>query len=102
MPGSALEKSGRAALALDLVRGDAIGASGVRAPADIAVRSAGFDDGNVGDITVNGRQVSPRHRGYNVVALDPASGQIMAAVYADTFESDRVDNVRKYRVGANK
>ena len=101
-PGSALEKSGRGALALDLARGDAIGASGVRAPADIAVRSAGFDDGNVGDITVNGRQVSPRHRGYNVVALDPASGQIMAAVYADTFESDRVNNVRKYRLGASK
>jgi len=74
----------------------------VRAPADIAVRSAGFDDGDVGDISVNGRQVSPRHRGYNVVALDPASGQVVAAVYADTFESDRVDNVRKYRVGANK
>ncbi len=101
-PGSALEKSGHAALALDLARGDAIGASGVRAPADITVRSAGFDDGNVGDISVNGRQVSPRHRGYNVVALDPVSGQVLTAVYADTFESDRVDNVRKYRVGASK
>jgi hypothetical protein len=101
-PGSALEKSGRGALALDLARGDAIGASGVRAPADIAVRSAGFDDGNVGDISVNGRQVSPQHRGYNVVALDPASGQVLAAVYADTFESDRVNNVRKYRLGERK
>jgi hypothetical protein len=101
-PGSALEKSGHAALALDLARGDAIGSSGARAPADIAVRSAGFDDGNVGDISVNGRQVSPQHRGYNVVALDPASGQVLAAVYADTFESDRVDNVRKYRVGERK
>jgi hypothetical protein len=101
-PGSALEKSGRGALALDLARGDTIGASGVRVPADIAVRSAGFDDGNVGDISVNGRQVSPQHRGYNVVALDPTSGQVLAAVYADTFESDRVDNVRKYRVGERK
>jgi hypothetical protein len=101
-PGSVLERSGRGALALDLARGDAIGSSGVRAPADIAVRSAGFDDGDLGDITVNGHQVSPQHRGYNVVALDPGSGQVMAAVYADTFESDRVDNVRKYRVGASK
>jgi hypothetical protein len=101
-PGSALEKSGHGALALDLARGDAIGASGARAPAEIAVRSAGFDDGDVGDISVDGRQVSPQHRGYNVVALDPASGQIRAAVYADTFESDRVVNVRKYRVGERK
>ncbi len=97
-PGTALETSGRKSLTLQVKKGAEIGSTGLRAPVEITVRSAGFDDGNLGEIWVNGRQVSPQHRGYNVVALDPGTGRLLAAVYADTFESDLVDNVRKYRL----
>jgi len=97
-PGTALELSGHKLLSLRVEKGTEIGGTGVRAPADIVVRSAGFDQGNVGEIWVNGRPVSPEHRGYNIVALDPETGRLLTAVYADTFESDLVDNVRKYRV----
>jgi hypothetical protein len=97
-PGTALEKSGHEPLMLRVAQGGEIGTTGVRVPVELIVHSAGFDDGNVGDIWVAGRQVSPQHRGYNIVALDPHNGRLLTAVYADTFESDRVDNVRKYRV----
>lgn len=49
-----------------------IGATGVNSPADIAVTSGDF-----GSIKVNGREVSPLARGYNVVVLDPKTAAVV-------------------------
>lgn len=101
-PGTALEAGGAGLRTLDLPAGALIGNTGQRTPVRITLRSAGLEAGNLGDIWLGGCQVSPQHRGYNIVALAPSSGQLLAAVYADTFESDRVNNVRSYRVLARR
>jgi hypothetical protein len=90
--------AGRGLQSLMVQAGDEIGTTGVRAPLEMALRSAGFDDGNLGEIWLDGRQVSPQHRGYNVAVLSTYDGQLMTTAYVDTFVSDLVDNVRKYRV----
>ena len=97
-PGAALEASGAGMQTLELPAGTVIGRTGQRTPVHILARSAGLEAGNLGEIWLNGCQVSPQHRGYNIVALTPDDSQLLAAVYADTFESDRVNNVRRYRV----
>ena len=97
-PGTAMEEAGQKAVVLQLKPGEEIGETGVRSSANVLVRSAGFDYGNVGEIILDNRQVSPQHRGYNIVVIDPETGELMGAVYADTFESPLIDNVRKYRV----
>ena len=97
-PGAALEAAGPAAQTVQVGAGAPIGSTGTRAPLPITVRSAGLDAGDLGEIWLGNWQVSPQHRGYNIAAVAPASGQLLAAVYVDTFESDRVDDVRVYRV----
>ncbi len=52
----------------------AVGATGVNSPVDVAVSS-----GALGSIKVNGREVSPLGRGYNVVVIDPKSGAVVSA-----------------------
>jgi hypothetical protein len=96
--GTAQEAAGGGLQSLMVQAGDEIGTTGVRAPLEMAVRSAGFDDGNLGEIWLDGRQVSPQHRGYNVAVVSTDDGQLMMTAYVDTFVSDLVDNVRKYRV----
>jgi 4-amino-4-deoxy-L-arabinose transferase-like glycosyltransferase len=97
-PGAAQEAAGRGMQSLMVQAGDEIGTTGVRAPLEMAVCSAGFDDGNLGEIWLGGRQVSPQHRGYNIAVVSTDDGQLMTTAYVDTFVSDLVDNVRKYRV----
>jgi hypothetical protein len=97
-PGAALEAAGPALQAVQVRAGAPIGSTGALAPLLITVRSAGFDAGNLGEIWLGGWQVSPEHRGYNIAAITPDSGQLLATAYVDTFENDLVDNVRKYRV----
>lgn len=58
---------------------DPIGTTGVVAPCDIAVRSAGKQRGDFGDIVVNGKNVSENHKGYNVVVIEPGSGRVLAS-----------------------
>lgn len=61
-----------------------IGATGVTSPGDLRVRSAGQPYGDVGSIEVNGNELAPRRRGYNLVALDPG-GRLRGAEAFDTF-----------------
>lgn len=62
-----------------------IGESGVSAPVNILVKSAGEEVGDFGHIYVDGRDVSADERGYNVVVLDPVSGLVESTGHFDTF-----------------
>jgi hypothetical protein len=53
-------------------------------PAALLVRSAGQETGDFGHIYVNGEDVSPNQRGYNLVALDAASGAMIGRAAFDT------------------
>ncbi len=64
----------------------AIGATGVTSPVEIVVNAV-----EIGSIKVNGKQVSPLKRGYNVVVIDPASGAIVNVQAFNTID-DRVDS----------
>jgi hypothetical protein len=65
-----------------------VGGTGVTSPVNILVKSAGEEVGDFGHIYVDGRNVSPDERGYNVVVLDPASGAIDQRGHFDTFASE--------------
>jgi interleukin-like EMT inducer protein len=65
-----------------------VGRTGTEVNADIAVRSGGKEHGNVASIRVNRLEVSRNRRGYNVVALEAATGRVMATELFDTFHSD--------------
>jgi hypothetical protein len=55
-----------------------IGATGALSPGDLRI------DGGEGSIVLNGREVSPYRRGYNLVALTP-EGEVARAASFDTF-----------------
>ncbi|MCC7162706.1 MAG: hypothetical protein IT331_09445 [Anaerolineae bacterium] len=55
----------------------------------IVVRSAGEEQGAFGHIFVNGVDESPNARGYNVVVIEPKTGQVQARENFDTFLSER-------------
>ena len=59
----------------------AIGSTGVPSPVDIVVNAA-----DIGSIKLNGREVSPMGRGYNVVVLDPKSGAVVSAKVFNTVD----------------
>lgn len=63
-----------------------IGSTGVTSPVHITVRSAGKDIGDFGHIYVNGADLSPNRRGYNLVALAPDTGELIAADAFDTHD----------------
>ncbi len=63
-----------------------IGGTGVVSPVDIVVRSAGKDTGDFGHIYVAGVDHSPNQRGYNLVAIEPATGQVLDAAVFDTHD----------------
>ncbi|MGB9301906.1 MAG: interleukin-like EMT inducer domain-containing protein, partial [Anaerolineae bacterium] len=65
-----------------------IGDTGVTCPVNILVKSAGEEVGDFGHIYVDGRNVSPDERGYNVVVLDPVSGAVEGTGHFDTFASE--------------
>jgi len=65
-----------------------VGQTGVLSPVNILVKSAGEEVGDFGHIYVDGRNVSPDERGYDVVVLDPASGAVEAKGHFDTFASE--------------
>ncbi len=66
----------------------AVGDTGVTSPVNILVKSAGEEVGDFGHIYVDGRNVSPDERGYNVVVLDPVTGAVEATGHFDTFASE--------------
>jgi hypothetical protein len=65
-----------------------VGHTGVTSPVSILVKSAGEEVGDFGHIYVDGHNVSPDERGYNVVVLDPLSGEVEGTGHFDTFASE--------------
>lgn len=61
-----------------------IGETEVFSPVDIIVRSAGMEVGNLAEIYVNGINVSPNKRGYNLVVIDVLSGEVVKTGNFDT------------------
>jgi hypothetical protein len=59
-------------------------AAGRPRPFSLLVRSAGQEAGDFGHIYVNGVEHSPNRRGYNLVALQQPSGELLAAASFDT------------------
>jgi hypothetical protein len=64
-----------------------IGRTGAVSPVDVQVVSAGMDVGNEGVIYVDARQRAVNRRGYNLVAIDPASGGVLWSDLFDTLVS---------------
>lgn len=58
-------------------------------PISLVIRSAGEEQGAFGHIYVNGVDESPNARGYNLVVMDPQSGEIIAREQFDTFASEQ-------------
>jgi hypothetical protein len=65
-----------------------ISRNGPQSPVNLVVRSAGSEVGDFGRIFVNGVDVSPNARGYNIVVIDPQSGAVEASAAFDTFASE--------------
>lgn len=63
----------------------AIGTTGVTAPVNIQVSSAGTLAGNHAHLYVNGQNVSPERRGYNIAVLDQTSGAVLQTAHFDTY-----------------
>ncbi|MBN1661911.1 MAG: hypothetical protein JXA93_26185 [Anaerolineae bacterium] len=61
-----------------------VGATGVVAPVNLLVESAGQEVGNFAHIYVDGTDVSPGGRGYNVVVIHPGTGEVETAAAFDT------------------
>jgi hypothetical protein len=64
-----------------------IGRTGVTAPVDLWVVSAGMETGNEASIYVDAHQHAVARRGYNVVAIDPARGDVLWSDLFDTLVS---------------
>ena len=67
-----------------------IGTTGVVAPVDVSVTSAGATFGDVvavASVRVNGVDYALDRRGYDVVALDPGTGEVLWTDAFDTHES---------------
>jgi hypothetical protein len=61
-----------------------IGETGTESPVNLVVQSAGQEVGDFAHIYVDGLDVSPNRRGYNVAVLDPTSGSVEAVAVFDT------------------
>lgn len=66
--------------------GRVVGATGVASPVHLTVRSAGKDIGDFGHVFVNGVENSPNRRGYNLVAIAPTDGAVLAVAVFDTHD----------------
>jgi hypothetical protein len=63
-----------------------IGQTGAESPLNLVVHSAGQEVGSFGHIYVDGQDVSPNQRGYNVAVLDPQTGEVAQTAAFDTHE----------------
>jgi hypothetical protein len=61
-----------------------IGGTAAISPVSITVESAGQEVGDFGHIYVDGRNVSPEGRGYNLAVMDPQTGAVEATASFDT------------------
>jgi hypothetical protein len=62
-----------------------VGQTGVSSPVSVLARSAGEETGAFAHLYVNGQDVARGERGYNLAALDPADGRVLASAVFDTF-----------------
>ena len=77
-----------------------IGSTGVLAPCDIVVRSAGDENGDYGNVLLNGADVSTNLRGYNFVAVDQNSGKLLAADRFDAVGRPKDNQKLKRMIGS--
>ena len=61
-----------------------IGRTGVESPVNLVVASAGQEVGDLGQVFVDGHDVSVNERGYNVVVIDASTGQVLRSANFDT------------------
>ncbi len=61
-----------------------LGQTGVQSPVNLVAHSAGQEVGNFGHIYVDGEDVSPNERGYNVVVIHPQTGAVEQTAAFDT------------------
>jgi hypothetical protein len=61
-----------------------IGGTAAISPVSITVEGAGKEVGDFGHIYVDGRNVSPEGRGYNLAVMDPQTGALEATASFDT------------------
>jgi hypothetical protein len=62
----------------------AVGGTGAGSPVSVLARSAGEETGDFAHLYVDGVDLSPNERGYNLVALDPLYGDVVAKAGFDT------------------
>jgi Interleukin-like EMT inducer len=62
----------------------AVGKTGAQSPVSILARSAGEETGDFAHLYVDGVDLSPDERGYNLVALEPLYGNVVAKAAFDT------------------
>ena len=94
-PGTAIEVWQPGLAQVDFGAGQPIGTTGIRAPVSIQVLASTGDT----DIIIGGRNVSPHHRDYNLIVVEPESGSVRLTVHFDT-DTFLVNNVRVYRIAA--
>jgi len=70
-----------------------IGKTGIKSPVDIIIRSAGHLVGSYGEILINGNNFSQNKRGYNIVILNPGSGEVEKSENFETYGSN--EDVKK-------
>ncbi len=66
-----------------------IGKTGLESPVNLVVQSAGQEVGDLAHIYVNGQEVSPNERGYNVAVIAPQSGVVGPVATFDTHLDER-------------
>ncbi len=67
----------------------AIGRTGVESPVNLVVQSAGQEVGDLGHIYVDGEDVAPNRRGYNVAVIHPERGAVEDVAVFDTHLDER-------------
>jgi tetratricopeptide (TPR) repeat protein len=63
-----------------------IGKTGMKSPVEIIVRSAGFPVGDYGHVLINGKNESQNKIGYNIVVLNPETGQVETSENFNTYQ----------------
>jgi len=63
-----------------------IGQTKVISQQHLVARSAGKDVGDFGHLYINGEDVSPNQRGYNLAAIDPVAGRLLEVANFDTHD----------------
>jgi hypothetical protein len=72
-----------------------IGSTGIKSPIDIETYSGGGGTWKQEEIILNGKRVSPKGRGYNIVVINPQTGELEDAVAFDTWEN-KAEGFRLY------